>query len=148
MPLERRDGFGLGTEELGVLGDAGYGEDLGEMGRETEGIDFLRVMIGLHEELNDESDPAGIDVAHLGEIEEDQLGGFFGEALIATLEFFFGGSGDVAVEAEDEHRVPGGRLEFVDVPLGFGLHERLRTLPACHQRGGTANGLLRIGCTE
>ena len=61
-------------EELGVLGDAGYSEDLGEVRREAEGANFLGVMVGLHEELNDQGDPAGIDVTDLGEIEKDQLG--------------------------------------------------------------------------
>ena len=123
MRLEGRDGFGLGVEEVGVLGDAGYGEDLGEVRREAEGADLLRVMIGLHEELNDQGDAAGVDVADLGKIEKDQLGGLFGEALIAALELRFGCGGDVAVEAKDENGVSGGGTELINVPLGPGLHD-------------------------
>jgi len=39
--LQRRESIGLGGEEAGVLGDAYHGEDLGEVRRESEGVDFL-----------------------------------------------------------------------------------------------------------
>ena len=111
--LRRRRWLRPGSaEEFGVLGDAGNAENLCEVRREAEGANFLGVMVGLHQELNDQRDAAGIDVAHLGEIEKDQLGGFFGKALIAALEFLFGGGGDVAVKTEDEYRVSSRELSW------------------------------------
>ncbi len=119
---ERGEGRLLVWEEVSVLSDADHGEDLLEVSREAEGVDFLARVGSFDHDLDDEGDAAGVDVVDFGEVEEDDVDLVFGKGLVGADDGVAGGAGDVAFETDDGNRMAGGRGELVDAGTGFGLH--------------------------
>jgi len=121
--LQRGESVVLGWEEAGVLGDAYHGKYLGEVRGEAESIDLLAGVRSFDEHLYDEGNAARVDVINLGEVEQDELGCFLGQRLVAAEHRIFGGAGDVALEAEGGHIVPGWGSQLVYARFGLALHD-------------------------
>ena len=113
--LQRRHGLGLAREEPGVLGDPNHREHLDEVSRKAVGVDLLAGVRGFDEQLDDQRNPALIDVIHLGEVQQDELVRGFGQRLVDTKNRFLRGAGYVPFKTQDGHRVSGWGGELVNV---------------------------------
>jgi hypothetical protein len=74
--------------------------------------------------LDHQRDAAGVDVIHLGKVQQNQLHVALGQRLVSAQDRIFRGAGDIALEAQDDDRMPGRGSELVNVRFGFALHDR------------------------
>ena len=77
------------------------------MSRKPEGIDLLSGVRGFDQQLDHQRDAAGVDVIHLGKVQQNQLHIALGQHLVSAQDRIFRGAGDIALEAQDDDRMPG-----------------------------------------
>ena len=75
-----------------------------------------------NEQLDDQSDAAGVDVINFREVQQDELGRVLGQRFVGAEDGIFRGAGDIALKTEDGYRIAGGGLELVNVRFGLALH--------------------------
>ena len=72
-----------------VLGDAHHGKDFGEVRRQAEGAHILPRVRGLDQQLDHQRDAARVDVIHVREVQQDELGGLLGQRLVGAQDRIF-----------------------------------------------------------
>src|SRR5882757_6019078 len=111
-----------------VFGDAHHRENLLEVRRQAEGGNLLAVLVRLHQHLDHQRDAAGVDVIHLGKVQQHRLR--LADRLISAQQCIVRAGRDVTAEAKHVHSPTVAICNLIDARLRFRLHLSRSPYPA------------------